>query len=152
MTACSNSSKEPVVRSRAPTSVSLAVPLTLFLFFLSAQPKHVYRVSMQLVLRLGLSSSLWHIRDVICTSEWWTGPWPPPTSDASSPHLSLACVQASMMISLGSHHFRDKRFPLKSSFSWKQNKLVVCLPTEFFSSYITVVSTVLTRASLVGQR
>ena len=56
-----------------------------------------------------------------------------------------------MKISLGSGHCRDKRLPLKPSFSRKQNKLVVCLPTEFFSLYVTVVSTVLTRASLVAQ-
>ena len=31
--------------------------------------------------------------------------------------LSLASVQASVMISLGSDRWRDKRFPLKSSFS-----------------------------------
>ena len=124
---------------------------TLLLFFLSAQPKHVYRVSTQLVLHLGLSSSLWHIRAVICTSEWCSGMRPPPTSDPSSPHFSLACVQASMKISLGLGHCRDKRLPLKPSFSRKQNKLVVCLPTEFFSLYVTVVSTVLTRASLVAQ-
>ena len=58
MTACSDSSQEPVVRYGAETGASLSVPLALLLFFLSAQPKHVDRVSTQLVLHLGLSSSL----------------------------------------------------------------------------------------------